>query len=262
MNCGDFRWNEQIGSYVAAYRGSGSGSNYNFKYAYAGGDRVSFEKGSDDAAVLPSEGFIDNFMPYQDASFIEVVDFGYNVWGDSPSSFHGCRLGSPFGVEGLEPFAPNRILLTAQGSCDYSAADQYDGWGWNAVTQQGCPPDDDNLDNDIDGESTNEQLTDGGMSSVVADDVDNNTSGDIEENGIVEQSNNDNNAQVETDIPETVSDTTGNDSTITDNTEDQSNDVDNTPVQTSGSGAVDMFLLLLLICFFVWRSKWLENRTK
>lgn len=259
MNCGPFGWAEETGSYVGFWRGSGAGTDHTFSYAYTGGDRVSFEFGYDDGGLLPSEGSIDNFMPYQDASFIEVVDFGYNVWINA-DNLHGCRLHSR-GVEGLEPFAPNRILLTVQGSCDYSAADEYDGWGWNAATQQGCPPED-NLDNEMNGESTNEQLTDGGMSSVESNDVDNNTSGDNEENGIVEQSNNGNSDEVEADIPETVSDITGNDSTNTDNTEDQSNVVDNTPVQTSGSGAADKFLLLLLICFIARRPTGLENRTK
>lgn len=161
----------------------------------------------------------------------------------------------------LRVFDTNPVAIDSSTGCDYSDADLYDGWGWNAATQQGCPPED-NPDNATDGLNTDDQQTDSSMTLLQPDDIDNNTSGDNDSNGTVQQPNNDNDSQGQTDIPDTVSENTGNDSTSTDSTDDQSNDVVNTQEQTSGSGTVDMFLLLFLICFFARYFMWLENRTK
>jgi len=137
VNCGLFRWNEQYG-YVPASRGSGAAGTHEFRYAYTGGTEIPFMFGRDDDVLRFSGGSIDSVLP--SSSFIEVVEYGYNMWS-SQGSFWGCRVGEVFDVESSgEPFAPNRILLTPQDSCDYSSADQYGEWGWNPATLESCPP--------------------------------------------------------------------------------------------------------------------------
>ena len=43
-------------------------------------------------------------------------------------------------VQGLTVSADGKISQQLEGSCDYTTADQYDGYGWNPVTQESCPP--------------------------------------------------------------------------------------------------------------------------
>ena len=248
LNCGPFQWNEELGRYLAAQRGIGLGSYYTFNYAYTGATHVPFVYGVDDYPELPSEGAVDGFLQNTtwQTSFIEVIDSGYNVWSN-PLAFQGCRFSDTHWAEGLEPFAPNSILLTAQGSCDYSDADQYDGWGWNAATEEGCPPENNNAANATDEDCVDEQTnTENGTSEDVTDDGNNNESATTVTNSTDEQSSDGNNSQVETGNTDDSSATTNNGAAAV-STEEQSNTVDNSPAQTSGSGAADKFLLLFLI---------------
>ena len=267
LNCGPFRWDEQRG-YSPVSRGDGLGSYFGFDYAYTGGAEVSHTFAWDDAGDLPSASAVDGFLHWttRDASFIEVVESGYNIWYPESGAgvFDGCRLIESPWVESQEPFAPNRILLTAQGSCDYSTADQYDGWGWNEATQQGCPPED-NPDNGASEENTDEQDASDTDSTVdqsdngentVPEDTDANGTGGTSEGGDDTTDNPDTGDSADTpedstDNPDTEdsTDSTGDGATDTTTTEDQSgSDVDST-VQSSGGGAIDRFLLLFLICF-------------
>lgn len=259
INCGSFSWNEESVSYRAVSRGNGSGRYYTFNHSYIGGETISFTSAPDDLAEKSRSAAIETFLDSSlfNASFIEIVDAGYNIWsGSSGLGFQGCRIIESFEVTNPQPFAPNRIVLTANGSCDYSDADLYDGWGWNAATQQGCPPEK-NPDYVADEENADGQVTDTSTPADQTIDVNNATSEDNATNGTNDQLDDGTNNQVENDLADTASDSTGNDSTGTDSTDDQSGDVDNTQAQTSGSGAADKFLLLLLICF-IGRGKLLS----
>ena len=250
LNCGPFRWDDQWG-YVAAFRGDGRGSYFGFDYAYTGGAEVSHTFAWDDAGDLPSASAVDGFLDWTigDASFIEVVESGYNIWysGSGADVFDGCRLTeSPW----QEPFAANRILLTAQGSCDYSTADQYDGWGWNEATQQGCPPED-NPDNGASEENTDEQdASDTDSTADQPDNGENTVPEDTDANGAGGETEGGDD-QTDTSVTE---DTTGEGTTDSTTTEDQSGSDGDSTVQSSGGGAIDRFLLLFLICFLFRRK--------
>ncbi len=248
LNCGPFKWDEQWG-YIAAFRGDGRGSYFGFDYAYTGGAEVSHLFAWDDAGDLPSASAVEGFLDWTigDASFIEVVESGYNIWseGSGADVFEGCMLSDSPWVEAQEPFAPNRIVLTAQGSCDYSTADQYDGWGWNEATQQGCPPED-NPDNGASEENTDGQdNADTDSSADQSDNGENAAPEDTDANGTGANSD-DGNDQTDTPVTE---DTTGESATDSTTTEEESDSVSDSTVQTSGGGALDRFLLLALICF-------------
>jgi len=141
MLCGQYVWSGQYYNRIPD-----SGNYYRFSYAYTGGGSVPVAiDGIDFSSRVVSLG-VDDFFVLDSANYIELVDSGWNVW-TSPytGSFTGCEVREPFGpdgvpLEGFEPFTPNRILSGAQGSCDYSGADQYGGWGWNSVTLESCPP--------------------------------------------------------------------------------------------------------------------------
>lgn len=253
LNCGPFRWDDQWG-YGPVWRGDGLGSHFGFDYAYTGGTEVAHTFAWDDAGDLPSASDVDGFLDWTigDASFIEVVDTGYNIWSEESGAdvFTGCRLLESPWVESQEPFAPNRILLTAQGSCDYSTADQYDGWGWNEATQQGCPPES-NPDSGATEENTEEQESsdtdsftepsNNGENTIIEDTDANGTGGNSDEvNGLTD-----------TPVTEDLSDTSGDGATDTTTIENQSASVVNSVVQTSGAGTMDRFLLLLVVFSFL-----------
>lgn len=193
--------------------------------AYFGGDSVYLhETYSDFDAVdrytysnstsninLGGVGFSDNYM--------ELTEAGFNLYV-SESRYFNCTAPTP-----------KRVLALIPDSCDYSTADQFDGWGWNPITQQGCPP----LDfiNDAMGEDE-QMISDDGVS-------DDSVSGDQSIEGDDSLA-----------IAGTVDDSSGaagNDSPGAVGTEDQSNSVANFSEQTSGSGTTDKFLLLFLIYF-------------
>jgi len=137
LNCWHQEWIEEDGVYRRAYKPEGASTVYSFPYAYTGGNTVLAKSAPDDFEQETYPFAIADFMSGTvSTSFIEVDDFGYNMWGSSPFTFYRCDVWAT----SEEPFAPNRILLTPQESCDYRTADQYDGWGWNAATQEGCPP--------------------------------------------------------------------------------------------------------------------------
>jgi len=251
LNCGPFRWDDQWG-YVAAFRGDGLGSYFGFDYAYTGGAGVSHTFAWDDAGDLPSASAVDGFLDWTigDASFIEVVESGYNIWypGSGADVFDGCRLTASPWVEAQEPFAPNRIILTAQGSCDYSTADQYDGWGWNEATQQGCPPEDNPDSGGSDESSEEEGDSDTGSSADQSSNGENAAPEDTDAHG-TEGNSEDGSGLVDTPVTEDSSDTTGDGAADSTTTEDQSGDDVDSTVQTSGGGAIDRFLLLFILCY-------------
>ena len=140
MNCGLFRWDDEFGRYVPSFRGSGQGTYYSFYHQYTGGSTLPISTAPDDYRESTYDVGIAGFLAGSvRGSFIEIVDSGYNIWS-TRSTFEGCRLSESFGIDNGGPFAPNRILLTPQDSCDYSNADQNGGWGWNPATTQTCAP--------------------------------------------------------------------------------------------------------------------------
>lgn len=77
--------------------------------------------------------------------YMELTETGFNLYV-SESRYFSCTAPEPKSVVALIP-----------DSCDYSTADQFDGWGWNDATGQSCAP----AENDT---STNE-TTDAANSS-------------------------------------------------------------------------------------------------
>ncbi len=64
------------------------------------------------------------------SEYVELISGGVRFWNSS-ESFSECTGITPTGS----------IELTENNNrCDYSNADQYNGWGWNPVTQQSCAP--------------------------------------------------------------------------------------------------------------------------
>lgn len=171
-------------------------------------DRYTYSRSTSDIN-LGGLGFSDNYM--------ELTEAGFNIYV-SESRYFSCSAPTP-----------KRVLALMPESCDYSTADQFNGWGWNPITQQGCHPLD--FTNDAMGEdSENERVI---SDDSVSDDQSNEGDDSLAMTGTVDES----------------SGTAGNDSPGTVSTEDQSNSVVNSSEQTSGSGTTDKFLLLFLICF-------------
>ena len=74
------------------------------------------------------------------AGFALFAIFGSRVAvAQQGSECLACHTGLPATFENLiteessnEPIASN--------ACDYSSADLFNGWGWNPITQESCPP--------------------------------------------------------------------------------------------------------------------------
>lgn len=75
---------------------------------------------------------------------------GVQYWSDDGQRITYCYREDD---DHLIPTGGNTDATT--GNCDYSDAEQYDGWGWNPVTQMACAP----LQQD--GNSTNGNATTG-----------------------------------------------------------------------------------------------------
>jgi hypothetical protein len=97
------------------------------------------------ADVTANSGYVDAGTAFvDDNSFTCALDnSGVLCWGE----------GAPTG----------RLLAQSppvQDQCDYSDADQYDGWGWNPVTRASCPPQFDNKQDSSTEQSTEAELCD------------------------------------------------------------------------------------------------------
>ena len=154
--------------------------------AYFGGDSIYLhETHSDFDAIdrytysrstsninLGGLGFSDGFM--------ELTETGFNIHVTT-SRYFSCTAPTP-----------KRVLALMPDSCDYGTADQFDGWGWNPITQQGCPPLGITPDTMVE-ENLEEQVTaDTSVSDEQSSNVDNDGSGNgsadaIGENGVNEQ---------------------------------------------------------------------------
>jgi len=109
--------------------------------------------------------------------YMEITDNGYRFWSASGIYF-GCDL-QPIGFDSnqeVKPFGPTEFLpLLADetllisnentspvitDNCDYSDADDFDGYGFDPVTMLSCPPlDSENSDNDTTDSANNIQDT-------------------------------------------------------------------------------------------------------
>ena len=74
---------------------------------------------------------VDSFQLFGGNPYIELTDYGFNLWDPQLSYFQYQRCQFP---------APKRVLSLQPDNCDYSTADQFDGYGWNPVTQDSCSP--------------------------------------------------------------------------------------------------------------------------
>ena len=185
----------------------------------------------------PVRAPVESFQLFAGDPFMELTDYGFNIWYPELSydNYQRCTITSP-----------KRVLPLQAGSCDYSDADQYDGWGWNAVTQQGCPPENNDANNATGEDNANQQTnTDNSTSNdQPGNDNSNESTHTIGDDTTVHSSDGDN-GTVETGTTDDSSDTTGN--SEPGSGAEQSNNVDTAEAQTSGSGAADKFLLLFLI---------------
>ncbi len=97
-----------------------------------------------------------------DDDFMEITEDGYRMWLGSGGTYHDCRADFSlveFGPAGLDeniPFAPTEFLplladeasptidsddsLVLTDNCDYTDADDFDGWGFDPITMTSCPP--------------------------------------------------------------------------------------------------------------------------
>ena len=246
LSCWFNEWYEEFGRYGRSDKPEGASIVYRFPYAYTGGETVWIQSAPDDFRLESYTANILEFMSHtvRDVSFIEVDDLGYNMWGASQYQFYRCDVSS---LEG-KPFAPNKILLTPQDTCDYSATDQYDGWGWNAATQQGCPPEE-NTENSIDDETADQQTPGTDESSEQSDNGEDSAPTDSSSNNTGEQLNNGSGGEGEADEVDDALSSADDGSASTVTTGDQSSNTDSIPAQTSGAGMADKFFLFILLCF-------------
>ena len=266
-------------------------------YPYSGGeviqrstkaaiDQSFFFIGDEDISstrLLP-RGFNDSYM--------EITDDGYRMWIGS-SSFYNCTVEKPFAlftqqVESL-PFGPTEFLplvadeispvladntapLVVTENCDYTDADDFDGYGFDPVTMLSCPPlaDDNSVDETTDA-ANNAQDTDNTDSANVAQinpaPVDNASDDSTVNSGDSTAVQNTNDVQTNTDTTDnSSSDSTGNlndastentaveeeavaSNTQTDSTGADLGSSDETVSPSSGGGSFWLPILMFAVAF-------------
>lgn len=137
MHCFAYRWDENYQNYVQVPEFGGlSGRDRWFTTSYP----VYFEGSlittrtywTTDYYAYQDEELIsaESFQLFGGNPYMELTDYGFNLWQPPNSySFYRCQVN-----------APKRVLPVQPGNCDYSTADQYDGYGWNPVARESCPP--------------------------------------------------------------------------------------------------------------------------
>ena len=64
---------------------------------------------------------------------------GQNLYAQVGSDCLACHSALPATLENLIPEEPVSTPVVSN-ACVYSAAELFDGWGWNPITRQSCPP--------------------------------------------------------------------------------------------------------------------------
>ena len=64
---------------------------------------------------------------------------GQNLYAQVGSDCLACDSALPATLENLIPVEPVSTPVVSN-ACVYSAAELFDGWGWNPITRQSCPP--------------------------------------------------------------------------------------------------------------------------
>ena len=132
MRCSTYRW--ASGRYETYGDNDGGEVLFITYYPFVGGATVATSTTSSSSYRnngLPVTGTvrIEDFQFFDDG-YMELVEDGFNLW----------RSEWPYGYTGCNVRPPNLVLPLQPDSCDYSTADQYDGYGWNPVTRESCPP--------------------------------------------------------------------------------------------------------------------------
>lgn len=144
ISCAGYAWRGASGSYERTDN-PGASTAY---YPYNGGEEVLVSSRESDnrfywiggRRISGGDGLTVTLPPtYNSERYMEITEYGYRMWSSSIGRTD-CIVESAAGAENL-PFGPTEILpLTTDNNCDYSTADQYDGYGWNPITRESCPP--------------------------------------------------------------------------------------------------------------------------
>ena len=132
MRCSTYRW--ASGRYETYGDNDGGEVLFITYYPFVGGATVATTTTSSSSYRnngLPVTGTvrIEDFQFFDDG-YMELVEDGFNLW----------RSEWPYGYMGCNVRPPNLVLPLQPDSCDYSTADQFDGYGWNPITRESCPP--------------------------------------------------------------------------------------------------------------------------
>ena len=222
--CGRSGWSEEQQSYNDL--GHDQFAVLNYYHPYNGGDSIVITRENpEDAAVGSTFESIDDIeLPGYSTTFrhMEITNRGYRLWENSDSFYH-CRAVEIF-TDTYITVEPVAGLPVDPLNCDYKDAEQFNGWGWNAIAGIPCPP-------LID---TNQAA--GGDSST-------------EDQSATDESPADDAASVASDNmsnPPAVADDTQSDQTGSANTSG-SGIVSEPHSGESGVGALDLYLLLALV---------------
>jgi len=140
---GEWEYNEQLATETVRCLEAGAASDVpplsstDTYFTYLGGDSVyaysTFNNGFDrffPNTYSSTKGNVNlaSRLNFDSDRYMELTETGFNLYVSS-TRFFTC----------IAP-TPKRVLALMPDSCDYTTADQFDGWGWNPITQQGCPP--------------------------------------------------------------------------------------------------------------------------
>jgi hypothetical protein len=165
FGCASFRWDDTEGRYL--FETWPDNSNTHWYHPYNGGDSVLVSyRGSDGDLGSTTKHLIEDdsvhwFAPF-DRRYLELTDsetgFEFRHWGETNDSFRGCSVALIDGQSAETKFGPSLPLqsneetstdngdaTTVNNACDYTDAEDYDGWGWNSATMTSCPPQTDDL---------------------------------------------------------------------------------------------------------------------
>lgn len=132
-------WDAELGHYEQTLD-----SGYSVEFAPYDGEDYVFQTyfGYDNRYISTRTTPIDNLQLPGGYPYMELTESGYRTWLNS--DYHvNC------GVRGVlsltaPPFSPGRVLPAVANQCDYSDAEQHNGWGWNQTAQSSCPPENGN----------------------------------------------------------------------------------------------------------------------
>ncbi len=150
FECSNFTWGDGATFYVGA--GDGGNSSRIF-FPYSGGDTIKVYYQRDAAPWFNGTLSVNQFSFASGP--MELTDSGYRVW-QSNGFYTECVVAKLkpangnaydyipdehlYWVNGEGPITPIRELPLSTIDCDYTDADSYDGFGWNSVTNESCPP--------------------------------------------------------------------------------------------------------------------------